>query len=265
MKTVAYYVLREHSRPSEEEGLRLAFGINLVYAKAHNIDILDAFADKSGQVPVKMSFPYDPAGDVPKQMETYIAAQGGRRFLNDPARYELFIVSSKEGNPPQPTCTAMIIDRGEQRQTHAISQEVQSCLDRGRRWEALGRLGDAMHCYEIGRDVYGDHPELLIRLGILRLEFETLLTGSLDCLRKAHSACPNRPEVLYHLACCYAKLADSRQVHIDDASLRQLKELALSLLEQASVQAPGDDRTQSLMQRLKTELCDGAASFFKGV
>ncbi|MBM4164527.1 MAG: hypothetical protein FJ222_08845 [Lentisphaerae bacterium] len=264
MKTVAYYILRENSRPSEEEGFGLAFGINMVYAKSHNIDVLDAFADKSGQVPVAMSFPYDPAGDVPEQMKKYIAAQGGGHFLNDPDRYEIFIVGSKEGNPPQPTCTAMIIDRGEKQHANTISEEVQACIDRGRRWEALRRFGDAMHCYEVGRDVYGDHPELLIRLGILKLEFETLLPGALDCLKRAHSACPSRTEVLYPLACCYVKQADSIKTQVEDASPRRLKELALSLLEQAIVRVPGDERIRLLTQRLRIELGDYAENFFKG-
>jgi hypothetical protein len=263
MKTVAYYILRENSRPSEEEGFGLAFGIKALYAKAHDIDLIDAFADKSGQVPIAMSFPYDPAGDVSEQMKKYIAAQGGRHFLNDPDRYEVFIIGSKEGNPPQATCTAMIIDLGEQRRISVITEEVQACLDRGRRWEALRRLGDALHCYEVGRDVYGDHPELLIRLGTLKLEFETLLPGALDCLKKAHIACPNRTDVLYALACCYVKLADSSRIQVADASPRRLKDSAVSLLEQAIVQAPNDERIRSLTQRLRVELDDEAGSFFK--
>lgn len=264
MKTVAYYILRENSRPSEEEGLGLAFGAELVYAKSRNIDFPEAFDDKSGQIPIAMSFPYDPAGDVPEQMKNYIATQGGRHFLNDPDRYEMFIVGSKEGDPPQPTCTAMIIDRGEKPHTNAISEEVPACLDRGRRWEEIRRFGDAMHCYEVGRDVYGDHPDLLIRLGTLKLEFEALLPGALDCLKKAHSACPSRIDLLYPLACCYVRLADSSKIQVEDASPRRLKELALSLLEQAIVRAPGDERIRLLTQRMRIELGDDAENFFKG-
>jgi tetratricopeptide (TPR) repeat protein len=265
MKTVAYYILSETSRPSEEDGVGLAFGITMVYAKSNNIDSLDAFTDKSGQVPIAMSFPYDPSGDVPEQMKKYIAAQRGGHYLSDPDRYELFIVSSKEGNPAQSTCTAMIIDRGDKPHRITIPDEVQACLDRGRRWEALRRFGDAMHCYEVGRDVYGDYPDLLIRLGTLKLEFEALLPSALDCLKKAHSACPTRTDVLYRLACCYVKLADSNKIKVEDASPRRLRELALSLLEQAIVKTPNDEKIRSLIQRMRTELGDDAETFFRGL
>jgi tetratricopeptide (TPR) repeat protein len=264
MKTIAYYILRESSRPSEEEAFGLAFGIKMVYAKSHKIDILDAFADNSRQVPIAMAFPYDPAGDVPEQMEKYIAAQGGGHFLNDPDRYEVFIVSSKEGDPPQPTCTAMIIDRGRKAHTITMSEEVQACLDRGRRWEALRRFGDAIHCYEVGRDVYGDHPDLLIRLGTLKLEFEALIPSALDCLKKARGDYPNRTDVLYPLACCYVKLADSNKIQVEDASPRRLKETALSLLEQAIALVPNDERIRSLAQKVRMEIGDDAETFFKG-
>jgi hypothetical protein len=113
MNTVAYYVLSEHSRVSEEEGLGLAFGVNLIYAKHRKEDIVEAFSGSPGQVPISMSSPFDPAGDVVDQMNRYIAAQGEGRYLEDKARYEVFIVTSKEGNPPQATCTATIVDRGE--------------------------------------------------------------------------------------------------------------------------------------------------------
>jgi hypothetical protein len=140
---------------------------------------------------------------------------------------------------------------------------VQYCLDRGRRWEELGRIGDAMHCYSVGRDVYGDHPELLLRLGTLRLEFETLLPGALECLRKAQAAFPKRAEAVYPLALCHLKLAGSKKIQVDDASPRRLKEMALSLLEEESARTSGDQRIEALAEQLKAELGDDAESFFK--
>jgi len=157
----------------------------------------------------------------------------------------------------------MIVDRGELAREVVIPEEVQYCLERGRRWEDLGRMGDAMHCYAVGRDVYGDHPELLLRLGILRLEFETLLPGALECLRKAHAAFPKRAGAVYPLALCYLKLAESEKIQVSDASPRRLKELASSLLEEESPRTSGDQRITDLAKRLKTELGDEAESFFK--
>jgi len=264
MEVVAYYVLSEHTRASEQEGLGLAFGADLVYAKHRGQGVLDVLGHSPGQVPVSMSFPFDPAGDVVGQMHRYIAGQGGGRYLEDKSRYEVFIVTSKEGHPPQATCTAMIVDRGETARRVEIPPEVQYCLDRGRRWEELGRIGDAMHCYAVGCDVYAGHPELLLRLGTLRLGFETLLPGALECLRKAHAAFPKRADAIYPLALCYLKLAGTKKVEVTDASPRRLKEAALSLLEEEPARALGDQRIETLARQLKAELGDDAESFFKG-
>jgi hypothetical protein len=262
MNIVAYYILSERSRLSEEDGLAVAFGVRMVCAKQREEGLLEALGGSSGQVPIFTSFPFDPAGDVVEQMHEYITVHGGGRYLEDKGRYEVFIVTSKDGNPPQPTCTAMIVDRGEQAREVVIPEEVQYCLDRGRRWEKLGRMGDAMHSYAVGRDVYGDHPELLLRLGIRRLEFETLLPGALECLRKAHAAFPKQASAIYPLALCYLKLAESEKIQVSDTSPRRLKELALSLLEE-SPRTSEDQRITALAKRLKTELGDDAESFFK--
>lgn len=264
MNIVAYYILSERSRLGEEDGFAVAFGVSMVCAKQHKEGILEALGGPAGEVPIFTSFPFDPAGDVVDQMNGYITAQGGGRYLEDKGRYEVFIVTSKDGNPPQPTCTAMIVDWGEQAREVDIPEEVQYCLDRGRRWEELGRMGDAMHCYAVGRDVFRDHPELLLRLGTVRLEFEMLLPGALECLRKAHAALPKRADAIYPLALCYLKLAESEKVQVSDASPRRLKELALSLLDEESRRTSGDQRIIALAKRLRTELGDDAESFFKG-
>jgi len=264
MKIVAYYILSEHSRLSEEDGLAVSFGVHMVCAKQRSEGMLEALGGSSGQVPIFTSFPFDPAGDVVEQMRQYITTLGYSRYLEDEGRYEVFIVTSKEGNPPQPTCTAMIIDRGVQARSVEVPDEVQYCLDRGRRWEKLGRMGDAMHCYSVGRDVFGDHPELLLRLGILRLEFEMLLPGALECLRKAHDAFPKRADPIYPLALCYVKLAETEKFQVTDASPARLKELALSLLDEEFPRTSKDQRIVALAKRLKSELEDDAESFFKG-
>jgi len=261
---VAYYILTERSRLSEEEGLGVATGVYLLYTGQRMKEgIQDVFGDSSGQVPIFSSFPFDPSGDVVDQMKRYIAGEGGGLYLMDPSRYETFIMTSMDGDPPQATCTAMIVDRGEQVPKVEIPEAVQYCLDRGRRWEELGRKGDAMHCYAVGRDVYGDHPELLLRLGVLRLEFETLLPGALECMRKAHSAFPTRSDAIYPLALCYLKLAESTKIRVSDASPHRLKELALSLLDEEAARASGDQRAEVLAKRLKDELGNEGESFFE--
>jgi tetratricopeptide (TPR) repeat protein len=263
MKPVAYYILSERSRLSEEEGVGVAFGIDVVYAKSHHIDYFDVVSDKPGQVPIYTSFPYDPAGDPAEQMNAYIRSQGRSCFLNDPERYEVFVMTSKEGTPAQSTCSALILDRGEPNRKHAISKELQFCLDRGRQWETLRRRGDAMHCYEIGLDVFGDHPELLLRLGVLKLEFETLLPGALACLRKAHDANPERTDALYYLALCYTRIAESGGIQVADTTPQRLKELALTLIEPVAAQAASDERILSLARKLKEELDNDTESFFR--
>lgn len=263
MIIVAYYILSERSRLSEEEGLGVAFGVEMVYAKQSEEGTLGVLSGLHGQVPIFTSFPFDPAEDVVAQMDRYITSVGGGRFLEDESRYEVFIVTSQEGDPPQATCTAMVIDRGEQVRKIEITEEVQYCLDRGRRWEELGRMGDAMHCYAVGRNVYGDHAELLLRLGIMRLEFETLLPGAMECLRKAHATFPKRADAIYPLALCYFKLAESKKIQVTDASPRRLKELAMSLLEEDAAWTSGDQRMEALAKRLRAELGDDTESFFK--
>lgn len=264
MTTVAYYILRERSRPSEEEGGGMVLGAELIYFQQHGKGILTDRAEGGGQVPVRMSFPFDPAGDVVEQMRKYIASQGGGHYLAEPDRYEVFIMTSKEGDPPEGACTAMVIDRGEQSKERETPPDVQFCLDRGRRWEELGRAGDALHCYAVGRDVYGDHPELLLRLGALRLEFESLLPGAMECLRKARQASPKNPEVIYRVALCYSRLADAKEFQFSDANPARVKEMALSLLEEAAAANLSDPRMAELAQRLRSELGDDAESFFRG-
>lgn len=262
MKTVAYYVLRERSRPSEEEGCLMAMGL-LIHSWSYGKGLSTDRAEAEEQVPLYVSFPFDPAGDAVSQMRKYITSVGGGHYLAEPGRYEVVIATSKEGNPPEEACTAMIIDRGEQANETKTPPEVQSILDRGRRWEELGRTGDALHCYAAGRDVYGDHPELLLRLGTLRLGFECLLPGAMECLMKAHQASPKNLDVTYHLALCYSRLADAKTIQLGDTTPARMKEMALSLLEEAVAASEGDARLGELAQRLKADLGDDTESFFR--
>jgi hypothetical protein len=259
MRTVAYYILREKTRLSETEANAMIFGVMAFgMVGLHGVPKVD---HDSGVVPIAISCPFDPEGDVEKQMKDYITSQGGGHYLQDPDRYQFFMIGTKEGNPPEPTFLAMIVDRQPQ-SSDEIPPGVRACLDRGRRWEELQRFGDAMHCYEVGLDVYGAHPELLFRLGSVKLPFELLLPSAYQSLQKAHEALPQRTDVAYQWALCHVKLADAKAVEVQGATPLELKEMALRILEPAAAAAPKDPNILALARDLRHQLSDGEADNF---
>ena len=107
---LAAYVLRQRTTPAKEE---LVNGLRKCIRSHYNPQAVDAFLAAKACVPVKdggllFSTSLAKPGDVRKKMDGYIRATGNEQFLDFPGRYEIDYYQTSSGQPPEPSCIALV-------------------------------------------------------------------------------------------------------------------------------------------------------------
>lgn len=232
MASIAYYVLRERTRPSEADAF--AYVLDCEFVK--NRQDLDGMLQGRGLVPIYAANP-TPPGNVFQLIEQFIRANNGGKFLDMPGVYEITYFHTKTGDPPEPTCIAIVTDKTKDGTDPDLP--VKEIVDRGRQWEALQRYGDEMLTYRVGLEGHPDHPELLYRQALVQKRFWPLLPKAIEGLTKSRDARPDRAAYAAVLAECYQAAMD-RNIPIVGASADEVRQLIINLLETACRLDPND-------------------------
>jgi tetratricopeptide (TPR) repeat protein len=181
-----------------------------------------------------------PDPDVQKLMKDFINSSGGEIYLKNPERYEIRRYRLLSADPPEETCVAFVLSHEKTLKSGSseVPEGLKDYLDRGRRWEELQRLTDAVFCYQLGLQEFASEPELLFRLGAVLSHLELQLPEALESLKKAYEACPHKADYAIELARCYLLIADRQDINIVGGTRRELQEKALVLLERAAALEP---------------------------
>ncbi|NWG14676.1 MAG: hypothetical protein HXY20_14205 [Acidobacteria bacterium] len=205
---------------------------------------VDAILHDQGQSPMSLSsLMVD--GDVHQMIDKLIRSEGGGRFLDSPALFEIKYFQAETGNPPEPTAVALVFDR--KSQPAALAQSLSEKLGRAREWERLGRVGDAMLSYRVALDAHPDNPELLYGLALLQKRFWRLLPRAVTALKKCREARPECAEYALALAECYQGVLD-HDIQIVGASAEDIREKIVDLLAAAARLKPDEP---SISERLR--------------
>ena len=158
MIPVAFYVLRERSRPTEEEAR--SFLMSCVH-QCEGVDLA-----WGGQLATHIANVMRPSEDLSKDFEAFIRQSGGEKYQGKPREYKWQFFEAETGDPPELTCLALVFAlQGAKAKPMPPQPSVQEFLARGNRWEALGLWGNALLCFLIGQNLYPDDLDLKLRVG----------------------------------------------------------------------------------------------------
>ena len=251
MKLIKTFVLRQRTRPSEQE----AFSMLLECCSADPEVGLDAMSG-SGKTPVETASLVR-EGDVHSMLNELITRAGDRRFL-DSARYLVKRYSAKSGPDHEPTVIALVLERdapGAQ-----VTQSIRELLDRGRQWESLGRTGDAMLCYRVALGAHPDDIDLEFALATLQMRVPPLLPQAAVALRKCREARPERADYAVALAEAYQGALDHK-IPFKNTSVESVRAMIVDLLSVANRLAPNDTSIAARLNVARTAADDGGGFF----
>lgn len=240
MNLLAAYLLRQKTRPTEEEAHQLIATNLLLHHSKEAVQTLSREADSSLLRVCISNVTQD--RPVDELIEHYIRHSGGGRYLDHPASFEVVTHAFDSGSPPEPTRLALVFARSveEMKGTTALPSVYEPFVERGARWEALGHFGDAAVCYAVGLRLCGVHPELNLRLGRALMRFPRELGIALRALEQAAEALPGRADVQATLGRCLVAIADNKDVEIQGATHDDLRRMGVARLESAVRLAPDD-------------------------
>jgi hypothetical protein len=233
MIPVAFYVLRERSRPSEEEARSFLMSCVL---QCEGVDLTSG-----GNLAIHISNVMRPSEDLGKDFEVFIRQSGGEKYQGKPREYKWQFFEAETGDPPELTYLALVFAlQGAKAKPMPPQPSVQEFLARGNRWEALGLWGNALLCFLIGQSLYPDDLDLKLRVGRAQLRQPNLVGAAYRPLLEVAESYPCAAEAAAALAECYLLMADNPQVEIRGSTRDELREWALMHLERAAALAPED-------------------------
>ena len=255
MELIETYILRAKTRPTMEESMTIL--ITIARGEPEIIQAVNgAIRSGSNMNRLITAHPMVPDPDVQELMKDFISSSGGEIYLKNPERYVIRRYRLLSADPPEETCVALVLSRERTliSRTGDISEKLKDYLDRGRRWEELQRLTDAVFCYRLGLQEYPEKPELLFCLGVALSHLELGLPEALESLKKAYEACPHKADYAIELAKCYLLIAERQDVDIVGATRRNLQEKALVLLERAMALEPQHPNLSEEIRLLRKRL-----------
>jgi tetratricopeptide (TPR) repeat protein len=247
MKLMAAYVLRARTRPTFEEAREL---MRICLAElASSADSLPEPLVPSSEVKICVSNLMQ-SGDVEELLPDYVRDSGDGQYLDTPEKYRVIDFSGNTGSENEPTAIALAFslhNAGAVRDRNSAS--AGEYLARGRRWEALGRTGDAFHCYFIGLDLAPDDPQLLLGLAGVELELERPVYAYEHALRAVALSPDSAASALVFARCCLKCLES--QVTVEGGGTREdLYRFALTSVQRARVLDPENEEAASLLKNL---------------
>jgi hypothetical protein len=247
MIPVAFYVLRERIRPSEEEATSLFMSC---LRQCEGVDLTSG-----GQTVIHISNVMRPSEDLGKDLEAIIRQSGGERYQGKPGEYKWQFFEAQTGDPPELTCLALVFALQGAKASPVLPQpSVQEFLTRGSRWEALGLGGNALLCYLIGQNLYPDDLDLKLCVGRAQLRQPNLVGSAYRPLLEVAESRPCAAQAAAVLAECYLLVADNPQMEIRGSTRDELREWALMHLERAAALAPEDSAIRESRDLLRGRL-----------
>lgn len=255
MTPVAFYMLRERVRPSAEEAS---------WYLMEYLALCEGAEPSGGHLVSHISSLTRPTKDLSKDFRGFIMNSGGQKYQDKPREYKWRFFEAQTGNPPEPTCLALVFALQEANAIPAPPKSsVQAFLDRGASWEALGRWGDALLCYLIGQELYPEDLDLKLRAGIAKLKRSQLAPWAYRALLDVAEERPCSSEAALALAECYVLCADNPRAEIRGSSRQELRDWALMHLERSAAMRPDDGSVRARRDTLRRRLgADPALDFF---
>ena len=247
MKLLSAYVLRVRTRPTFAEANEL---IHLCLTElASNADSLPEPLAPSGESKLCVSNLMQP-GDVEKLLWDYVRDSGDGQYLDTPANYRIIDFSANTGPENEPTAIALAfsLQNADTIRDPSKTSAVEY-VARGRRWEALGRTGDAFHCYFIGLDLSPDDPQLLLGLAGVELQLGWPTYAYKYALQAVALSPASAAAALVFAKCCLPLLES--QVTIAGGGTRDdLYRFAVTSVQRARVLDPENEEAASLLKKL---------------
>lgn len=260
MIPIAFYVLRERTRPSEEEATSFLMSCLLQCGKAELVDVLTS----GGQLATHIANLMRPSKDLSRDFKTFIQHSGGEKYEGKPREYKWQFFEAQTGDPPEPTCLALVFSLQSAKGSPIPPQpSVQDFLDRGSRWEALELWGNALLCYLIGQSLYKDDLDLKLRAGRAQLRKPDLLVAAYRPLLEVAESRPCTGEAAAALAEYYLLVAVSPRADVRGSTRDELREWALMHFERAAALARDDLAIRAKRDSLRERLgADPSLDFF---
>lgn len=257
MGLVRSFILRQRTRPSMEEGACiLAEHLILHFPEL----LIEALPGGGEAVTALASLMVD--GDVRAMMDAFIRSEDGGKFLDSPNLYEVKYIDTMTGDPPESTCIALVLDR--ESNAAELTQSLGEKLARARKWERLGRFGDAMLSYRVSLDAHKDDPDMLYGLACVQKKYWPLLPSAVEALKKCREARPDRAEYALELAECYQGVLEHETIRIVGASPADIREKIVDLLTIAARLRPDDPAILRRLRDARAGLASGGEEgFFK--
>lgn len=246
------YILRQKTRPSQEECTDL-FRSCLAQDEKRLLVFLNALTQLT-QLQIRSANLNRETDDIDQQLEVFIKAEGGNRYVEDTAHFVLERFSLLSGDPPEQTRLAIAYAREAQPESNPNIPEVVEFLTRGRRWEELGHWGDALGCYYIGLVLHPNHPDLLSKLGRVQMRYSKYYSEAMRNLTKATELRPADGFAIAQLGRCYRLVANTPEIEVKGRPREDLRHMALGFLERAVTIRPEDPEIQAELQSLREEL-----------
>jgi hypothetical protein len=228
MKLIAAYVLRARTRPTFAEANEL---IHLCLAElASNADSHTEPLAPSGETKICVSNLMR-SGNVEKLLWDYVRDSGDGQYLDAPANYRVVDFSANTGPENEPTAIALAfsLQNAETIRDPSKTSAVEY-FARGRRWEALGRTGDAFHCYFIGLNLTPDDPQLLLGLAGVELQLDRPTYAYKHAARAVALSPASAASALVFAKCCL-KLLESQVTIEGGGTLDDLYRFALTSVQ----------------------------------
>ncbi|MBL3598384.1 MAG: hypothetical protein JMN25_00775 [gamma proteobacterium endosymbiont of Lamellibrachia anaximandri] len=247
MIPVAMYVLRERTRPSNEEATSIFLSC---VRQCQGVDLTSG-----GQVVHYIANVQRPSEDLDRDFEAFIRESGGEKYQNKPREYKWRYFEAQMDDPPERTCIALVFSlQGVNAGQLMPRPSVQEFLLRGSRWEALGLWGNALLCYLIGQSLYQDDLDLKLRAGEGYLRQPDLAPAAYRQLLEVAESRPCAQEPASALAECYLLMADNPRSEIRGSTRDELRAWALMHLERAAALAPDNSVVCKKRNQLRDQL-----------
>ncbi len=267
MKLYGQYLLRKNTRPSTEEATFL-LGRCLIELGV-DVKALNALEALSLTFHVS-NLPFETEKTVSEYMNAFIATTGGKIFIEKPDKYVIHCLEFDSGDPPEPSCAAFVFSNEDAINKDSDAKAIAMFIERGKRWEEIGHIGDAIHCYSIALEIYPDTHEILYRLGSLMMKDNAECSGIY--LRKAFDFHQNQPEYLVALARHYCEMSSGSVICVVvdqdmqpiQVGSKEWQHRALTLYERAFRLDLSKPEIKADLEQLRTTMNISASfSFFK--
>ena len=252
MIPIEVFVLRQKTRPSEEESFAYFFDCMMTEKDTPFLDWLSS--KNQPRLPIRTANLNNETDDIEKTMKLFFKAEGCEHYLNNSEDYVLKEFHFLSGALKEETRLVVVFSTLNVYEKKQKVSEVDEFLKRGKRWEELKRYGDALECYFIGLLLYPQDPELLLAQSRIQIRLWSFFNHLEENLKKVLELKPASGEAPYLLGLYYRKVANSANSQIKGGSREDLKNIALGLLQRAAALEPDNIEFKSELKSLSQEL-----------